>query len=121
MDWWGSADLTTSAAVLQWPNSLASGPFGTIALLPGRQRQRERMRRVRLHVDHAQLVVHRLEADAAEGDGRRAAARREVLVHQARTGAVQLDQHRARAALPRQRDFHGVVLRQQREAIPLAR
>src|SRR5438270_2539007 len=78
------------------------------------------MRRVGLHVHDTELVFDSLEASAAKRDRWRTVARRDVLVHEPRTRAIKLDQHRARAALPGQRDFDSGAVMLQREAVPLA-
>src|SRR6185369_4255747 len=93
---------------------------GITRSLPGRQRQRERMRHVWLHVDDAQLVFDRRKTDAAERNGRRSIARREILVNQPCARLIQLNQHGARTALPRQ-CYCGGALLLQREAVLLAR
>src|SRR6185369_10234436 len=93
---------------------------GITRSLPGRQRQRERMRHIWLHVDDAQLVFDGRKTDAAERDGRSSITRREILVNQPCARLIELNQHRSRTALPRQRHFDGALLLQ-REAVLLAR
>src|SRR5262245_17562051 len=73
---------------------------GITRSLPGRQCQLERMRHGSFHVDDAQLVFDGGKVDAAERDDWRAVRRGEILMNQACAAAIQLNEHRARTALP---------------------
>src|SRR5262245_30373594 len=77
------------------------------------------MRDAGLHIDDAQLVFDGGKADASERDGRCSVTGREILVNQPRARAIELNEHRARAAIPRERHFDGALMLQ-RELILLA-